>query len=423
MRVSSLWRRYDRALWIRVVGTILTTVTSFAIRPFLAVYLYDKTGNIYTIGLILGLAPLMGVLTNLLGGGLADKYGRKPLMVYSLFFQALSMAGYIFAVTPLHFALVSVVNGIASSLYGPAANAQIADIVPEHQRSEVFALMHTALNVGAAVGPMLGLLLVKINQSLAFLASSVSLLVYAVLVFALVPETLDSLVHKRSLGHSEGYISGKQKAAPFILREHRFLLSFTLLAMPITLLYAQVESNFPLYLRANFDDYLSIFTSMMSMNGIVVVLTAVWIAKRTEKLHTPTVLLVGYILFALVAVGYGFGPWSKGVALLFVAEFIFTIGEGLTFPNQNKLLSLLAPPEMRARYFSIFSMNWGISKSLGPILGALIFAHWGGLTLFIILSGLLLLAGLGTFLLTEQASVVLKKKSVQLLAHSINIKQ
>lgn len=130
MRLSMLWKRYDRALWIRVVGTILTTVTSFAIRPFLAVYLYNKTGNIYTIGFILGLAPLMGVITNILGGSLADKYGRKPLMVYSLFFQALSMAGYIFAVSPLHFALVSVVNGVASSLYFPAANAQIADIVP-----------------------------------------------------------------------------------------------------------------------------------------------------------------------------------------------------------------------------------------------------------------------------------------------------
>lgn len=413
MGLSSLLKRYDRALWIRVVGTILTTVTSFAIRPFLAVYLYDKTGSIYTIGIILGLAPLMGVITNLLGGGLADKYGRKPLMVYSLLFQALSMAGYIFAVSPLQFALVSIVNGIASSLYSPAANAQIADIVPEHQRSEVFALMHTALNVGAAVGPMFGLLLIKINQSLAFLTSAVSLLIYTALVFVFVPETLDSLVKKKILEKNgvEGQknTSIEQKPSPFILRDHRFLLMFTLCSLPINVLYSQVESNFPLYLRENFDNYLTIFTSLMSLNGIIVVISAVWLAKKTEKLYTPYVLSVGYILFALVALGYGFGPWAKVVPVLIVAEIIFTIGEGLTFPNQNKLLSLVAPPEMRARYFSIFGLNWGIAKSLGPILGAIIFAHWGGLSLFLVLSGLLLLSGLANYVLTVQSSVLSKR--------------
>jgi len=91
MGLSKIWYRYDRAIWIRVIGTILTTITGFAIRPFLAIYLYNKTGNLYEIGLILGLAPLMGVLANLWGGGLADKYGRKPLMVWSLLFQEISI--------------------------------------------------------------------------------------------------------------------------------------------------------------------------------------------------------------------------------------------------------------------------------------------------------------------------------------------
>lgn len=410
MRLLLLWKRYDRAIWIRVIGTILTTVTSFAIRPFLAVYLYDKTGSIYTIGIILGLAPLMGVVTNLLGGSLADKYGRKPLMVCSLFFQALSMAGYIFAETPLQFALVSIINGIASSLYYPAANAQIADIVPAHQRSEVFALMHTALNAGAAIGPMFGLLLVKINQSLAFLSSAVSLLIYTALVIMFVPETLDSLVKKPLVAGNAA--EAENRPTPFILREHRFLVLFTLFSLPINLLYSQVESNFPLYLKANFEDYITIFTSLMSLNGIIVVLSAVWLAKKTEKLHTPYVLSTGYLLFALVALGYGFGPSMKFVPLLFVAEVIFTIGEGLTFPNQNKLLSIVAPPEMRARYFSIFSLNWGIAKSLGPILGAVIFAHWGGLTLFLVISGLILLSGMANYAITEQAAGISKKGNV-----------
>ena len=414
MGLSKIWYRYDRAIWIRVIGTILTTITSFAIRPFLAVYLYNKTGNLYDIGIILGLAPLMGVLTNIWGGGLADKYGRKPLMVWSLIFQGLSMLGYIFAVAPLHFALVSMINGIAFSFYFPAANAQIADIVPEGQRSEVYALMHTALNVGAALGPMLGLLIISINQNLAFLASAITLLIYGLLVLAFIPETLRTTTFLSEKGRVST-VTDTIKPERITYKQHKFLFQFTLLSMPITLLYAQVESIFPLYLQANFDNYLTIFTSLMTMNGIIVVLSAVWLARKTEKLHTPSVLLVGYILFALVALGYGFGPWGQVIALLFAVEVLFTIAECITFPNQSKLLSIIAPAHMRARYFSIFGMNWGLSKSFGPILGAVIFAHQGGLVLFITLSCLLLVSGVSTYLLTNatQKHLIVEETATQ----------
>ena len=400
MGFMRLYYRYDRAIWIRVIGTILTTLTGFAIRPFLALYLYNKTGNLYDIGIILGLAPLMGVLANIWGGGLADKYGRKPLMVWSLMFQGISMLGYIFAVTPLHFALVSVLNGVASSFYFPAANAQIADIVPIGQRSEVFALMHTALNVGAALGPLLGLFMISINQSLTFLASAISLILYGLLVLALIPETLHCTTSSPEKGNAvevEAAINPERIS----YKGHKFLFQFTLLAIPITLLYAVVESIFPLYLQANFTNYLTIFTSLVTLNGILVVLIAVWLAKKTEKLHTPSVLLVGYILFAFVGVGYGLGTWTKIIPLLFAAEVILTIAECLTFPNQSKLLSVIAPDHMRARYFSIFSMNWGLSKSLGPILGVVIFAHLGGLWLFLSLSCLLLASGASMYYLTS----------------------
>jgi len=260
--------------------------------------------------------------------------------------------------------------------------------------------MHTALNVGASLGPMLGLFMIQINQGLTFLASATTLLIYALLVLAFIPETLRATIHSPEKRHvSVGEETIKPERLSY--KEHKFLFRFTLLAMPITMLYALVESVFPLYLQANFDNYLTIFTSLVTMNGLLVVLLAVWLAKKTEMLPTPSVLLIGYILFAFVAVGYGFGPWIKVIPLLFAAEVIFTIAECITFPNQSKLLSIIAPEHMRARYFSIFSMNWGLSKSLGPILGVAIFANQGGLVLFLTMSCLLLVSGVSMYYLTN----------------------
>jgi len=177
---------------------------------------------------------------------------------------------------------------------------------------------------------------------------------------ALIPETLHITtfsLEKRDT--SEVIVNVNLKPERISYKQHKFLFQFTLLAMPITLLYAQMESIFPLYLQANFDNYLTIFTSLMTMNGILVVLSAVWLAKKTELLHTPSVLLVGYILCAIVAVGYGFGPWGKIIPLLFAAEVLFTFAECITIPNQSKLLSIMAPAHMRARYFSIFKYELG----------------------------------------------------------------
>ncbi|KLU62453.1 multidrug resistance protein MdtH [Peptococcaceae bacterium CEB3] len=407
MNLTGLWNRYDQTIWIRAFGTIITTVTSFAIRPFLALYLYGKTGNIYLLGVILGLSPLMGLVTNIVAGGLADKYGRKPLLVYSLIFQGISTFGYIFASTALHFCIISIINGMASALYYPAANAQIVDIVPGAQRLEVFALMHTALNVGAAAGPMLGLLMVKISHNFVFVASAVSLLLYAALVYALIPETLEKANRQKEKNAAKSNRTGSDHVPALSpsrrmrFAEHKLLFALLVLSLPISLLYAQVESNFPLYLQQSFTNYLMIFSSLMTLNGTIVVFSAVWLAKKSEKYYLPHVLWAGFILFALVGVGYGFGPYLHTVAFLLPAEIIFTVGECITFPNQNKLISYIAPEDMRGRYFAIFNMRNNISRAIGPLLGGLMFSHFGGLPLFLSISGLLLVGGFFTHRLTR----------------------
>jgi MFS family permease len=381
----SMISKYDTAIWVRVVGTILTSLAGFMMRPYLVFYLYDKLdGSVFLSMLIVGLQPLCGIFVNLYAGSLSDKYGRKPMMLAALIIQAFAIGGYIFASHVWEFALISIINGIGHAMYGPAANAQISDVVPEHKRAEVFALLHTALNMGSAFGPLLGLLLFTLNPSIIFLACSVTLVAYAGLVIWKVPETMP-------VKSKEALAAAKANKVKIKWSEHKSLLWITFLAMPVSLLYAQVESTFPLHLQQNFENYKSVFATIITFNGCVVIALQLWIAKRTEHVPAYIVVAVSYMLFAVVSIGYGFVPY---LAILLFVEFLFTIGEMLNGPHVQKVISVIAPEEHRGLYFSVFGMNWQLSRAIGPILGGLLFSHYGGKVMFAVVGVILIAAGI-----------------------------
>lgn len=402
----SMLRGYNTAIWVRVIGTILTSLTGFMIRPFLVFYLYDKlNGSILLSMMIIGLQPLCGILVSLYAGGLSDRYGRKPMMLISLIIQALSMAGYIGASEVWQYALISVISGMGFALFMPAANAQISDVVPAEKRAEVFALLHTALNMGSAFGPIIGLLLFTWKPSIIFLICSLALLLYAALVAWKVPETLPA--------------RNKEQQAAFVRKpkikwlEHKQLLWITLFTMPITLLYAQVESTFPLHLQHHFENYKTVFATIITFNGCVVIALQLWIAKRTEHLPAYRVMAVAYTLFMIVALGYGYVPV---LALLLIVEFLFTIGEMLNGPHLQKVISVIAPEEHRGWYFSVFGLNWQASRAIGPVIGGLLMSRFSGEFMFTMLAVLLFIAGIVQTMIIRGLD---KKRSAQSTADQL----
>lgn len=409
-KVSALWNAYDIAIWIRAIGTALTSLTNFMLRPFLVLYLYNQLeGSVMLSMMVVGLSPLVGVLVNLLAGGLSDRVGRKPVMLASLILQFIAMLAFTAAGSVWQFALISVLSGIGHALFGPAANAQVSDVVSEEKRPEVFALFHTALNLGAALGPLLGLFLFSWNMHVIFLICAASTAIYTAILWWKVPETLQTRLEGN---HTEEKPSSKSRNpfASIRFREHKLLLWITLSAMPITLLYSQVDSTFPLHLQTRFDNYETIFATLMTFNGFVVILLQIWIARKTRDMPLHWIMAASYSLFALVALGYGFAPWFT---LLLAVELVFTLGEMLNGPHLQKLVSVIAPPEHRGFYFSIYGMNWQLARGLGPMLGGLVLSRLNGEILFTGLSIIIAAAGVSMFVLAKGIGSKTKEPSME----------
>lgn len=373
--------RYDRTIWIRVFGTALTQITSFMIRPFLMLYLFSKLdGHLFLAAMVVSLQPLAAMVVGLFAGEWADRAGRKPVMAVSLAIQAVSMAGFVWADSVYAFAGLTALGGIGQSLFHPAANAQIADLIPENRRAEVYALLHMALNVGAAVGPMLGLFLFRANPALVFGLAAGSLFLFFAAVLLLIPETKPA---KKSPKESR---SGKWRET-WRWREHTPLFLLTFLAVPMSLLYGQVDTNLPIHLREHFADYQKVFAVMMTVNGTMVMLCQMAVAGWTERFESGKVLAVSFLLLVAVSAGYG---WAGSFEVLIAAEIAFTLAEMLGLPHMNKVVARIAPEHLRGRYFAIFGLQWGVGRSLGPALGSAVFVAWGGEVMFYLIGALCL---------------------------------
>ncbi len=390
----------------------MVTFANFMLRPFLAIYLYDKLdNNLLVAAMVVGLQPATSMVAGLYGGSLADRFGRKPLMVASLAIEAVTMIGFAFADSLLHFAVLTIINGVGASLFWPAASAQVSDVVPEEQRGEVFALLHTAVNVGAAMGPLIGVKVYQMNPAIAFFTCSLMMGLYCLLIIWKVPETLpkkdrtSSAVLQQTDG-DDGENQAFSKQPKMVLREHKLLLAMTLLALPVSFLYSQVEIVLPQHLKTQYVDYLNVFAMLMTVNGIFVVCTQMLIAKYAEKFPAQRVILAAYLLLACVGVGYG---WAPTFALLIVAEIFFTLGEMLYGPQIQKAVSVIAPEEYRGRYFSIFGSNWQLTGTFGPSLGALMFGVLGGGVWFSIVGAALLIAGFFQYGLVKKAMAYAEK--------------
>ncbi|MDO3409725.1 MFS transporter [Saccharibacillus sp. CPCC 101409] len=387
------FRRQDPIVWIRVIGTGLCALTTFMIRPFLVFYISDKLGGTVMMPLlVVGLQPLAGIVLSFWGGGLADRYGRKPVMLISLTIQAISMLGFIFADTLWMLILISILGGMGMPMFLPAANAQISDIVPEEKRAGAFALIHGAVNVGGALGPLLGLGIYLLNQNVVFVICSASFLLFALLIGWRVPETRPQnlLQSDKSSVHSIRLPYAK----------HKLLYRLTLFALPIGLLYSQVETTLPLHLKTNFANASSVFAGLMTINSVVVILLMLWLPKKTGNKSSHSMILISCLLFAAVSLGYG---WASSFLVLVAIELIFTVGEIIGIIHLQKYVSIISPEGTRGRYNSVFGLYMQIPRIIGPIFFGLIFEYFGGRVMFSVISVLLIICGFTIYHLIHNA--------------------
>ncbi|MDH4208459.1 MAG: MFS transporter [Anaerolineae bacterium] len=359
---------YSRQFWILFVGQLVSSIGMSLVWPFMTIYVREKMDVTLTVvGLVLAANSMAGLLSQLVGGPVVDRFGRKIAMTVSLGARAVLMLGLGLADSLFSFSVLILLSGFFGALFNPALNSMVADIVESERRTEAYALMRMVANLGIAIGPAIGGFIATRSYLISFLAAGAASAIYFFITLLFVKETRPEVPaeDRESAQQASGY-------GP-VLRDFPFLLFCVTYAI-MGIAYAQMMTIFPVYIK---DQYLvpeSQFGLIMATNAAMVVLFQYPVTRGLRRLALGPTLTLGALF---VSLGLGFVAFSTTFSMFLFSMVIVTIGELIFAPSSVALVAELAPETMRGRYMGIFGMSFGLTFGVAPAIGGLINDHIG----------------------------------------------
>lgn len=334
--------------------------------PFMALYCTQELH--YTVsqtGWILTCMGCGSITGALLGGWSTDKFGFYPQQLF-----ALTLGGLLFITTSFvtDFYLLCVVAFLLNCFnesFRPANGAAMAAYSNATNRARSMGLVRLAVNLGWAVGSMLGGFLAAIDYKLLFWVDGITNLSAACMLFFLLPKPASiKTVHNPQANLQ--FKVWKDKSYM------RFIAWNTLFACCFFMLF-NIQ---PLFLKIAWHLPEHEIGWVMALNGVLIVIFEMVILSLAEKYKISRKIIIGGIL--LVATGYllqNFLPGSL-IAALIVALFI-TFGEIFSLPFLNEWWVSFSQDANRGRYAAAYTFSWSIAQIAAPAFGSWMIAVAG----------------------------------------------
>ncbi|WP_066069416.1 MDR family MFS transporter [Neobacillus soli] len=375
-------RDWDPNLKVRLFSEAMMNITFWMFFPFLTIYFAEEFGK-SKAGLLLVFSQVFSVFANLMGGYCADRFGRKRMMVLSAIGQGLSFLSFAIASSPwlqspwLGFVSFAVA-GVFGSFYWPASQAMVADVVDEKDRSNVFAIFYTSINIAVVVGPILGAIFyVHYRFQLLLVAAAVCIMLGLILA-KWTRETAP--VQKKAIS-SDGkwyyFLKNQLMDYALIIKDKTFLL-FIIAGVLAGQTFMQLDLLIPVYIKdvIKSQTLFSIgdwsfavkgeqaFGIVLAENGFIVALLTVFVTKWMGKYYERNVFVLSSVVYAISIVLFSQTSMIWGFIL---AMAVFTFAELMGAGLQQSFVSRLAPDHMRGQYFAAASLRFTISRTIAPL--------------------------------------------------------
>jgi MFS family permease len=359
----------DRSIYFLCLAQVVNSIGHF-VHPFLTMFLTQKIGmDPVEAGSYVMLSAAAWVPGSLLGGKIADQFGRKRVLVLFQFLAAAALVpcAFLGVSRAIPWLLIgsSFLNGVAE----PVNDAMITDLTVAQQRKGAFSLLYLAHNTGFALGPMIAGFLFNRYLAWIFLGDAITTGIAVILIALFIRESIpseeqiaDSFAEDRSEERAErgGLIK--------VLWKRPFLLAFMFIHIILSFVYSQTAFTLPLQLSAVFSEGgPRWYGTIMSFNALVVIVLTTFAIHSTERIKPALTVAIASLFYA---VGFGMIGLVRTVALLLLSTLIWTIGEILEATNTSAYVANHAPITHRGRINAIAPVIMWSGFGLGPPLSA-----------------------------------------------------
>lgn len=359
--------------------TVFLYLVGFGILIPLTPHLSRDLGATSTqAGLLMATYSFMQFLFSPVWGRLSDKLGRKKILLVCLIGEALAYIAFAFARSIEALFIARALTGFFGASLS-TANAAMADLTGEKDRSKGMALIGAAFGLGFVVGPALGggLALISENFSDApffkttFVSLSVSVLFFLTFLFAIkkLPETLS--VEKRVQKSKGRWFILIEKLKKPILSQVMitfFLLSFAMSSMEATLVYFMAD-RFSWTLKETSFGFAYIGIILVFTQGFLVRKLLPKIGERKILLYSIPVFFIGMALIA---------P-ATSVPVMALSMTLIALGIGQSNPSLSGAASLLAESDEQGSTLGANQSLASLGRILGPSIGGYLYSIKPGL--------------------------------------------
>lgn len=329
-------------------------------QPMLVLYLTEEQRLApTTAGAVVAAVGIGDFGSQLLGGWLGDRFGRRQTMLLGFLGTSIALLALGSASTMPVIWAAAVGYGLTAGLFRPAGSAAVADLPPE-QRLRAYSLLYWAANLGYSIAATVAGVLVSHGYSLLFGLNAVAMLAAALIVVAAVPETRSISSHPR------------RALLPALLGD-RLMITMSLIHVVYFTLLMQTFATLPLLMTAQGHGPAT-YGVVLALNGLAIVILQPLAVAVLAHRDRGTVLATSMLL---VGLGGGLAAITQSSTGFALAVLTFTLGQigmavqfGATFAD-------LAPADLRGRYMGVASSTWSLGATLGPLLGTALLEYTG----------------------------------------------
>jgi MFS family permease len=371
-----------RSVWLLIIGMLINTIGNSFLWPLNTIYMHDHLGQSLSVaGLVLMGNAAAGVVGNLIGGYVFDKFGGFKSIMLGTIITIIGLICLVIWHGWPHYVWFLTLIGFSGGIVFPSMFAMVGTAWPEGGRKG-FNAIYLAQNLGVAIGPALAGVVANKSFDYLFVANLIMYTLFFFVALAFKGISSDNGVATSSVISEGAKVKDRSSMNALIILGVGYLLSW--------MVYTQWTTTISSYTQ-DLGISLNQYSLLWTANGLIIVLGQPIINPIVKKMGEfyKRQIFTGISIFIISFYVVSFADTFK---MFLIAIMILTFGEMFVWPIVPTIASSLAPKGREGFYQGLINSFSAIGRMIGPFLGGVLADQYGMKITFYVLIVILAIA-------------------------------